>query len=196
MDNQLENDYSALHEKLKSSGPKERLSFYDDEVERLELKLREFKLGYDRAKLDGAGEEAEAEIYLEELALFIDKLRYERRLVESDEPVPPPSIAAAPPSNPEPTPVKPLFSTAKPLNRKRLTVPQAADYLGIATQTVYEWCSEKKIPHKKIGRKTFFDTDELDAWIAKHKVKPIGEAVKARMADASGRKTDESEKPS
>jgi hypothetical protein len=31
------------------------------------------------------------------------------------------------------------FATAKPLDRKKLAVEQAAEYLGIAKQTVYQW---------------------------------------------------------
>jgi excisionase family DNA binding protein len=64
-------------------------------------------------------------------------------------------------------------------------VEQAAKYLGIAKQTVYLWCSEKKIPHKKIGSKTFFDADELDYWVARHKVRSMSEVVKARPASKS-----------
>ena len=56
----------------------------------------------------------------------------------------------------------------------------AAEYLGIKEQTLYQWCSEKKIPYYKIGSKTFFEADELDAWRAKRKVKPISEIVQAR----------------
>jgi excisionase family DNA binding protein len=69
------------------------------------------------------------------------------------------------------------FAAAKPLDRRRLKVGQASEYLGIAVQTVYQWCSERKIPYYKVGSKTFFDADKLDAWRAKSEVKPMSEVV-------------------
>lgn len=75
-------------------------------------------------------------------------------------------------------------------------VEQAAEYLGIAMQTVYQWCSEKTIPYYKMGSYDFFDADELDAYRAKGKVIPISEVVKQRQAKTSSKKPGEGEKPS
>jgi len=114
-------------------------------------------------------------------SLLTNKLRFERMSIEAatvDSALAPSTIL---PSKETPPAAEPLFSTKEPIDRKRLTVERAAEYLGIAKQTLYQWCSEKKIPHKKIGSKTLSDPDELDAWIAKHHVKPIGEVDKARL---------------
>lgn len=196
MDSPSEKTLTPFQEKLKTSSPKEWLSLYDNEIERLELGFREERLGYEHAKAEGKFlDEVNIENHLDSLALQIDKLRYERNSLKSGKPAELPSNPAASSSDPESTPAKALFSPVKPLNRKWLSVSQAAEYLGIAKQTLYQWCSEKKIPHKKIGSKTFFDADELDAWIGKRSVKPISEVVKARLARVSRKKAGATEKP-
>ena len=196
MDDPIEKDFASFHEKLKTSSLQERPSLYTQEIERLAFKLREETLGYEHAKVDGEFlDEAEIENHLDRLALMIDKLRHEQRSLDVRTPVKPfPSPAAASPKL-EPTPAKLLFSLGKPLNRKRLNMPQAAEYLGIAKQTLYQWCSEKKIPHKKVGSRTFLDADELDAWIAKRHVKPIGDLVKARLARVTRKEAGAAKKP-
>jgi excisionase family DNA binding protein len=84
---------------------------------------------------------------------------------------------------------KPLFS--KPADRKNLDTKQAAEYLGVAAQTLRQWVDEQRIPFGKRGRKVVFDADDLDVWIAEHKVKPISEEVKSKGAKTSRVKSGE-----
>lgn len=49
--------------------------------------------------------------------------------------------------------------------KKPLSVAEAATFLGIARQTVYNGTSAGSIPHHKQGNKLFFFRDELLGWI-------------------------------
>ena len=180
----LERENASFHESLKGLSRQMALELYRRKIEELELKLREEKLEYENAKArDEFFDQAESDVYLGKLELTIDKLRVEQSSIGSHKPIPAPSVSLAPtvPSAVvAPRRSKPSFSTAKAVDRKKLTVKQAADYLGVAVQTVYQWCSEKRILYYKIGSKTFFDADDLDALRAKNKVKPISEVVRAK----------------
>ncbi|MEW6234235.1 MAG: helix-turn-helix domain-containing protein [Candidatus Omnitrophota bacterium] len=50
-----------------------------------------------------------------------------------------------------------------------LTHEEAAAYLGIASQTLYDYVSEQKIPFSKVGRKNLFRKSELDNWIEENR---------------------------
>jgi excisionase family DNA binding protein len=52
-------------------------------------------------------------------------------------------------------------SSNKPLN-----VQEAANYLGLPKQTLYQLTSVREIPHKKLGKRLVFITAELDEWVA------------------------------
>lgn len=49
--------------------------------------------------------------------------------------------------------------------KKPLSVQEAAEFLGIAKQSVYNGTSTGVIPHHKQGNKLFFFREELLAWI-------------------------------
>lgn len=49
--------------------------------------------------------------------------------------------------------------------KKPLSVGEAAEFLGIAKQSVYNGTSTGVIPHHKQGNKLFFFREELLAWI-------------------------------
>lgn len=56
---------------------------------------------------------------------------------------------------------------------KRLTSKQAADYLGVRVQTLWEWRNRSIIPlpYHKIGPKTFmYLKSDLDEYISKCRV--------------------------
>ena len=195
MDEQLEKEYALFQEALKGVAPGEKAPIYSRWIEELELRLRESKLRYERAKaLQEAVEDAEIILSHDELALLIDKLRFERDGLEIDKATETPLVSAVThvvassihSSKPIPASTVPLFS--KPPDRKKLTVEQAAEYIGVKKQTMYQWCSEKKVTYRKIGRKTFFDADELDAWVAKGRVKSISDAAAERWGKKPLRK--------
>jgi excisionase family DNA binding protein len=52
-----------------------------------------------------------------------------------------------------------------------LSMTEAATYVGISKATLYEWCSQRKIPHVKVGRLTKFDLRTLEKWIERRTVK-------------------------
>ncbi len=59
---------------------------------------------------------------------------------------------------------------------RRLVDTQAvADYLNIATDTVYTMVSQRRLPHVKVGRLLRFDLTAINAWIAKNTVMPMPE---------------------
>ncbi|MBU1809086.1 MAG: helix-turn-helix domain-containing protein [Candidatus Omnitrophica bacterium] len=56
--------------------------------------------------------------------------------------------------------------------QRYLSPQELSQYLGIATQTIYEWTSQKKIPFIKLGRLVKFDVAEIDAWMKTQRVEP------------------------
>lgn len=46
-----------------------------------------------------------------------------------------------------------------------MTVQEAADYLGVSTDTIYNMVREKQIPHIRVRRRIFFRIDTLDIWL-------------------------------
>lgn len=48
---------------------------------------------------------------------------------------------------------------------QRFTVKQAADYLGVHTDTVYTMVRQKEIPHFRLRRRIMFSREAIDNWI-------------------------------
>ena len=65
-----------------------------------------------------------------------------------------------------------------------LTPDEAADYLGMAIQTVYNKASLGELPSKKLGRLLRFRLSELNRWIDE-------EDARARAARAAAAASDE-----
>ena len=51
------------------------------------------------------------------------------------------------------------------VEKRLFTVLEAAEYLGLAEQTVRQWASMRKIPCVKLGTALRFDVSDLDEWI-------------------------------
>ncbi len=64
------------------------------------------------------------------------------------------------------------------MERRYLTVKEVSDYTGLAEGTLYNMVSERRIPHRKLGRLVKFDRHELDKWLK-------DQAVKVRRAIAA-----------
>lgn len=58
------------------------------------------------------------------------------------------------------------------IEQRYLSSKELSQYLGIAMQTVYEWTSQKKIPHMKLGRLLRFDKQVVDALMKTKIIKP------------------------
>ncbi len=41
--------------------------------------------------------------------------------------------------------------------------------LGVAKNTLYDWCAIRKIPHYKLGKLTKFKVDEIEVWLTEKK---------------------------
>lgn len=48
----------------------------------------------------------------------------------------------------------------------RMTVKEAAAYIGASEYKTYELVRQKKIPHFKLGAKIVFRKETIDQWIA------------------------------
>ena len=64
-----------------------------------------------------------------------------------------------------------------PISRRLWNVREVADVTRLSKDTIYKMDSEKRIPYVKMGRRTMFDSREIDRWIDKHSVKPRREIV-------------------
>lgn len=56
-----------------------------------------------------------------------------------------------------------------------LTVEEAAEFTGLARQTLYGFTSRRAIPHFKRGKNLLFKRSELEAWMLSNKRKTIAE---------------------
>ena len=55
-----------------------------------------------------------------------------------------------------------------------LTIEEAAALLGVKTQTLYLWVSQRRVPCRKIGRLVRFTETDLEEFIEKQKQPPLG----------------------
>jgi excisionase family DNA binding protein len=82
----------------------------------------------------------------------------------------------------------------KNMNQKtvpeRLTIAEAAQYLGIKKPTMYGLTSARKIPFYKLGRGIFFYTKELDDWLGNesHKYRTMDDLASEHLAKIVQRK--------
>ncbi len=49
--------------------------------------------------------------------------------------------------------------------KQLLDTNEAAEFLGISKNTLYEWVIQKKVPFVKVGRLTKFKKEALEAWL-------------------------------
>ena len=54
--------------------------------------------------------------------------------------------------------------------QRLLDIDEVSLMLGVAKNTLYDWCAFKKIPHVKLGKFLRFDPAEIDGWIAAKKI--------------------------
>lgn len=47
---------------------------------------------------------------------------------------------------------------------RTLDIKEAAEYMGVSQKTLYNMCSKKKIPHRKLGARILFSLMALDRW--------------------------------
>ncbi|MBR34176.1 MAG: hypothetical protein CMH78_01580 [Nitrospinae bacterium] len=59
--------------------------------------------------------------------------------------------------------------------KRLLTIDEAAEYISVSKNTLYQWSSQRRIESVHIGRKLLFDKDYLDGLIERSRVKPTEE---------------------
>ena len=55
-------------------------------------------------------------------------------------------------------------------HKRMIDIDELCQRYGFAKHTVRGWCSQRLIPHVKIGRSVLYDTADLWAWIEAKKV--------------------------
>jgi excisionase family DNA binding protein len=61
--------------------------------------------------------------------------------------------------------------------RRLLDIKEASHYIGLRADTVYRMVSHRRIPFVKVGRRTMFDVQLLNGWLAENTVLPIPRKV-------------------
>jgi excisionase family DNA binding protein len=56
--------------------------------------------------------------------------------------------------------------------KRLLTIAEAAALLGVKAQTLYLWVSQKRVPHRKIGRFVRFTESDLEEFVDRQKQQP------------------------
>ena len=50
--------------------------------------------------------------------------------------------------------------------KRYLDIREAASFLGFSRRTLYDWCSQRRIPHQKVlGGRLRFDVRELESFM-------------------------------
>lgn len=55
-----------------------------------------------------------------------------------------------------------------------LTVDEAASLLRIKKSTLYSWICQKKVPSFSLGRRTLFESTELEQWVLSNRRDALG----------------------
>jgi excisionase family DNA binding protein len=70
------------------------------------------------------------------------------------------------------------FHKPNQVQKKYLSLLEAAEYLGISPSTLYKLNSRRKISyHKPSGKKIYYLIDDLDAWLSQNRQESTEEAV-------------------
>lgn len=59
------------------------------------------------------------------------------------------------------------------MKRRLISVKEAAEFLNLSADYLYQLAGEKKIPHVRIGRKLLFDMNKLEKFIEEKTVEAV-----------------------
>jgi hypothetical protein len=62
------------------------------------------------------------------------------------------------------------------VERKLLSIDELVAQYGLPKWTVRSYCSQRKIPFIKIGRRVYFDPLSIEKWVQEH-VQPVEEVT-------------------
>jgi len=66
------------------------------------------------------------------------------------------------------------------LQKRLLTIREAAGYLNVSTYFLYKLTADKKIPFLRMGRKILFDLNRINAFISNNSIEPVDWVEKFR----------------
>lgn len=69
-----------------------------------------------------------------------------------------------------------------------LSIDEASEYLRIPTSTLYQYCSARKIPFLKRGKRSYFLKSDLDQWMLSDRKHTIKEIQNQSYGNKGGRK--------
>jgi hypothetical protein len=74
----------------------------------------------------------------------------------------------------------------QPIEHRKLSSPEAAEYLGINAYTLPKWRVFGGGPvYRKVGRRVIYDTRDLEAWLDAHRCKSTSDAPAAHRISPS-----------
>jgi len=59
------------------------------------------------------------------------------------------------------------------MEKRLFNIKEAALYLNLSKNTLYQWICQRRIPFVKCGRLVKFDIEDLNSWIDSNKIKVI-----------------------
>lgn len=72
--------------------------------------------------------------------------------------------------------------------KRKLTLQEAAEFLRFSPKTLYNWTSQRKVPHMKVRGRLLFDAGELEMWLEQFAVAAEDPAALARSAIRSSKR--------
>ena len=54
--------------------------------------------------------------------------------------------------------------------QRLIEIDELSSMLGVAKNTLYDWCAVRKIPHIKVGKFLRFSVPEIDNWLQSKRV--------------------------
>ena len=67
--------------------------------------------------------------------------------------------------------------------KQLLDTNEAAEYLGISKNTLYEWIIQRKVPYVKVGRLVKFREEDLEAWLKNRTGSKIKDRTRQQSLD-------------
>jgi excisionase family DNA binding protein len=81
--------------------------------------------------------------------------------------------------------------------RQLMTLPEVAEYLGMAERTIYVWAQQAKIPAFKLGASWRFRRGEIDSWLDSQRSGPstgrLNDPVEPKKSSFSQNRQDSAE---
>ncbi len=68
---------------------------------------------------------------------------------------------------------RPEIGSNRSVGKRLLTTREAAEYLGLADETVYKKSRLRELPSVKVGRSLRFDLQALERYVEQHTIKTL-----------------------